>query len=327
MTACSSTPMPSRIPVQSRFCTAQISPLGAILHDLWFNLPGGRAFSPLAEADWAGKVAPGSVPDLSPHLVELGGEWPCVPFGTSSADPQHHGFCSNADWTLEETDGRTARLAITYPDGHDIASVRREIRLCDDRPAVEFLLDITPARDCLLPIGLHPIFRVPDSAAGGSLVWRGGEQATTIPAELAPPGMALLPGTTVTKGGGIPTRDGANVTFPAEFTQQREALVQIWDCDGQFELRYGAEGAGVRLTWSTEDFPHCLLWLANPGAPIPGLGQFTGLGVEPVSSLFDRGVMPFDPVLEGRKAGVELRAGHIWRTRYEISAFALGQEA
>lgn len=311
-----------RLALRSRHVSAQVGRLGAILHDLRFTLPGGRLFCPLAEAAWSGKVAPESLPDLSPHLAVLGGEWPCVPFGTSPADPQHHGYGSNTDWTLDETDGRSAWFSLAYPEGHDIAALRRGISLSDDAPKVTFELEVTPARDGLMPIGLHPIFRVPGRAEG-ALDWAGGAEATTIPAEFAPPGMALAPSVTVARGGRFPTESGPGVAFPAEFTAQREALVQIWDCDCWFELRYAEEGCGARLSWSAEDFPHCLLWLANPGSEIPGLGRFTGLGVEPVSSLFDRGVTPFDPALEGRRAGVALQAGRVWRTRYEIAGFPL----
>ena len=144
-----------------------------------------------------------------------------------------------------------------------------------------------------------------------------------LPKALAPPTLTPVPGAQVTKGGPVACLDGTEFRFPAEFPRQREALVQIWDCEGEVALRYAGEAAGVRLTWAAEDLPHCLLWLANPGGEIPGLGQFTGLGVEPVSSLFDRGIAPFDDSVADRAAGVALRAGEIWRTQYEISAFPL----
>ena len=147
---------------------------------LTFDMPNGRKFSPMAEADWSGKIDPEAVPDVSPHLAELGGEWPCVPFGTSPSDPQHHGFCSNARWDLDETDGSAARFSIAYPEGHDIASVRRDIKLSDEHLSVTLELEITPARDCLLPLGLHPIFRIPDSGQDG-MTWIGGYDATTRP--------------------------------------------------------------------------------------------------------------------------------------------------
>lgn len=315
-----------RVPLRSQRCEASVGSIGAILHDLTFAMPNGRKFSPMAEADWSGKIDLEMVPDISPHLTELGGEWPCVPFGTSANDPQHHGFCSNARWDLDATDGSTASFSITYPEGHDIASVRREIRLSDDVPAVTFVLEITPARDCLLPLGLHPIFRIPDSGPGG-MDWTGGYDATTIPAGVASPDINLSPGVAVKKNQSIALLTGQDMAFPAELTEQRKALIQIWECEGQFDLRYGAEGASVRLNWNAGDFPHCLLWLANPGRHIPGLGRFTGLGVEPVSSLFDRGVIPFDPILVGRRAGVQLKAGRVWKTQYGISAYPHAAQA
>ncbi|WP_323765154.1 hypothetical protein [Marinovum sp.] len=318
-----SAPRDGWTPLETAQCSAAIGPLGAILHDLTFHLPGGRSFAPMAEAAWSGTVRPEDLPGLSPHLAELGGEWPCVPFGTSAPDPQHHGYGSNARWQLDHSDGASARMSIDYPAGHDVARLEREVRLSSDAPRAEFTLTVTPARDCLLPIGLHPIFRLPDGGAGVTLDWTGGAEASTVPAALAPAGMGLQPATLVQKGGSLPTRDGGALRFPEAFPRHREALVQIWDCDGEAELRYPDEGAGVRLTWSADDLPHCLLWLANPGTEIPGFGQFTGMGVEPVSSLFDGGVTPFDPSLQGRRAGVQLRAGTPWTTRYEISAFAL----
>ena len=124
-----STPLDGWTPLKTAHCSAAVSPLGAILHDLTFTLPDGRKFAPLAEAEWSGRARPEDSPDLSPHLAELGGEWPCVPFGTSPADPQHHGFCSNAVWRLDAADGGSARLSIDYPAGHDIAQVARSVRL------------------------------------------------------------------------------------------------------------------------------------------------------------------------------------------------------
>lgn len=318
-----STPRDGWTPLKTAHCSAAVSPLGAILHDLTFTLPDGRKFAPLAEAEWSGRARPEDSPDLSPHLAELGGEWPCVPFGTSPADPQHHGFCSNAAWRLDAADGGSARLSIDYPAGHDIAQVARSIRLSPDSPSVTFGLEITAARDCCLPLGLHPIFRLPEGGAGVMLDWTGGQQATTLPKALAPLTLTPVPGAQITKGGPVACLDGTEFRFPAEFPRQREALVQIWDCEGEVALRYAEEAAGVRLTWAPEDLPHCLLWLANPGGENPGLGQFTGLGVEPVSSLFDRGIAPFDDSVADRAAGVALRAGEIWRTQYEISAFPL----
>ena len=151
--------------------------LGAMLAPLTF-LVAGRQVSPMHVAPWAGEPGTGELPGI---LRRLRGEWPGVPFGYTIppdgftpewasvfADPlpeeEVHGPSSNREWNWAESGEGSLRLSLDYPASSDIARVERRITPDPDAAAVDLELTVTARRDCRLPIGLHPCFRLPAEA-------------------------------------------------------------------------------------------------------------------------------------------------------------------
>ncbi|MDE0591480.1 hypothetical protein OU789_16195 [Halocynthiibacter sp. C4] len=302
-------------------CSARVISAGAMVQDVAFRIPGRSLFRPFAQASWATEDTP-ERRDQPAHLQNLGGEWPCVPFGTSGADPEHHGYASNANWRCVEQGENHITLEIDFPENHAVKALRRTVKLSQTSPCVDLTLSVSVRRPCRLPIGLHPIFRLPEGATV-ELSVPGHPTWGTIPAPYRPDGAQLV----TAESFGLLDAGGRPVDFGAHVCQMRAELVQAFDTAGRVALSYPEEGVRTTLVWDANTLPHCLIWLANPH-DFPGLGEFRGLGVEPVASWFDRGTQPIGPV--GGKAsgafGVELSPDHLWTMDYQIRAEPVGHK-
>src|SRR5262245_44810246 len=154
--------------------------LGAMLAPVTFILADGRQVSPLHVAPWAGEPGTESLPGI---LRRLRGEWPCVPFGYSvpadgfvaewaksivpgSPDEEVHGHCSNNDWRFDDAPEGSLRLSIDYPGTSPVKRVERTITPDPAGPAVDLTFRIEVREDCRLPLGLHPVLRLPLKAGG-----------------------------------------------------------------------------------------------------------------------------------------------------------------
>lgn len=305
----------------SSTCTARVIAAGAMLQDVVFAVGKGAGFRPFAPASWSEPARQGQVPDQPLHLTHLGGEWPCVPFGSSDADPEHHGFGSNHLWRCDHATSNAITLSIDYPDDHKVRRLIRCISVSENDPAITCSLTVEVREACGLPIGLHPIFRLP---ADGRVVLDvdGATNWAAIPDPYRPEGARISGG----GAAGLIDAGGTAVTFVRDFTSYRAELVQAFDLPGRVGLIYPDDGVRVSLMWDAQKLPHCLFWLANPH-DFPGLGPFRGLGVEPVASWFDRGCTP--KAEAGGTAngtfGVELTPDAVWTLDYKITAEALGQ--
>lgn len=282
---------------------------GGAIHDLTFVLDGGRRFAPLAEAPWRGATDNPAIPR---HLANLGGEWLCVPFGSTEIDPAHHGYGTDNDWGLLSRSDTSLRLGIDYPAGHPVQSLRRTVAAVPGAASVRISLEITVRRPCVLPIGLHPIFRLtPDTVLEPGAFAAG----QVFPETFEPGASRLVPSARFGADGLVPTVSGPPVSVFAQPAGLSEELVQLVNCDGTFAVRHLAEGARTTLTWNRSHFPNVLVWVSNHGRQgIPWNGAFTGIGIEPVNSHFDR-------VLSGEDAvglGVSLTPDQPFVTGYEI---------
>lgn len=164
--------------------TLQVQRLGAMLGPVDFRLADGRSASPLHVAPWADEPAAAELPGI---LRRLRGEWPCVPFGYpmpadgfpsewAAVMPSNeivenvHGFSANHDWDWLDDDGRSLRLACDYPAGSPVRRLERTVTPDPDAPAIDLTLTIEVREACRLPIGLHPVFRLPEKSGAVELV-------------------------------------------------------------------------------------------------------------------------------------------------------------
>ncbi|MEY8097273.1 hypothetical protein AB9F29_07605 [Falsihalocynthiibacter sp. S25ZX9] len=301
--------------LSSAICTAEVRSLGGMLQNVHFLFANGDTFAPLAQADWADD-APKEDCKIAPHLQRLGGEWPCVPFGTSPSDPQHHGYASNAHWRCTHQSQRRIELVIDFPKSHVVSQLRRTIEVSEEAHRVDCSLSIIVRNACELPIGLHPIFRLPTDAP----VHIGLENSTLLepmPAEIRTPNFQLV----AAEGRMLFGADGQEIDFSQGYTGLSTELVQGYDAGGKVAVEYPQEGKKAVLQWDENALPHCLFWLANPHQ-FEHLGAFRGLGVEPISSWFDRGTKPLFGAAKDspRPFGVKLKPSEPWSMDYSISA-------
>ncbi len=306
----------------NEFTSVDVLSVGASIDNLVFSLPDSIKAKPLASAPWGEpELKSSSLEYIPAHLQFLGGEWPCVPFGSISIDESHHGFCTDHEWDVCSKSKDRITLRIIYPDGHIVNCVERSITLAPDQAAVDFSLTIDVNQACKLPVGLHPIFAVPRKQ--NSLFIKSPEytHARTIIERFSPPTSRFVPDTLLNNDGNVEVMGGGNVNIWRHPLPPGEDLVQLWDTDGQVELHYPYENYKAVLTWDETLLPHCLLWVANPGVTsVAQLGDFYGIGVEPVNSWFDRN----DDQPVGRSGeGVDCSPDELLCIRYRLACQTL----
>ena len=303
--------------IANAFTDLDVFATGAAIHNVRFHLADGQTVTPLAEASWH-ETAIGDVPA---HIQNIGGEWPCVPFGSTANDSHHHGYGSDNIWHLEERTDTSLRLGIDYPAGHVVKKLVRTLRLLPDSPAIECGLTIYVNKDCTLPVGLHPIFRLPQEEDAFEITPGDYGHAMTAPLDIAPVASLLGAHERVGATGQVLRKDGQHVNIWQQTAQLGEEIVSVFDSRGNMALTYKQEGFRACLSWNPTDFPNCLIWVANPGlgaiSPAP---HFQGIGIEPVNSYFDRNDLSPSGM---PKSGVALQAAHPWSCHYRLSCQSL----
>ena len=314
-----------------------VQALGAMLGPVTFRLPDGREVSPLHVAPWADDPQAASLPGI---LRALRGDFACVPFGAdraldlagawsalsrpASGEPgPPHGLSSNAVWDLHDAG---LRLTLAYPDDSPIASLERVILPDPAGPAIDMALTLHIRRDCRLPIGLHPVFRLPDS---GLLIDAGPRGGMTFPGALEPGMSRLSPAARFASLADVPLAMGGTADLRRlPLAYATEELVQLTDAGGRATLTWPGEGFRAQLTWDASHFPDLILWISNRGrTAFPWNGRHQALGLEPVCAAFDLGTGisagPNPLQTAGHPTARSFRAGEVLTTRHRIEVEAL----
>lgn len=304
--------------LRSARASAGVRSLSGALVALEFDL-GHQTVLPLAAAPWGRPPERAGEDPPAPHLTVLGGEWPCVPFGQSAADPVKHGFGTDHPWRLIAADATSARLAIDYPEAHPVARLDRSIRLSDDAPRVDLSLTIHARRATTLPVGLHPVLALPAATGALRLCPAPHGRVRSAPAALAPATSRLMPDQEIGADGLALCQDGGRLCLWDQPGPPSEELILIRDCKGRLRAENRDEGYALELVWDAAALPHLLLWIANPGlAQDPRLPGFRGLGAEPVAAYFDS-------TPEGGE-GVAITPGQPLTIRYAIECHPITPE-
>lgn len=313
-------PFPTR-PLSWSHGTAEVWALSGAIHHLELTLPDGRRVRPLAEAPWQGDAAIAGDEAIPAHLRFLGGEWACVPFGKSEADRIVHGFGTDNCWRFEEGDRDSddaLALVIDYPADRPVERLRRTVRGVPGAARVEFTLEVTARRDCVLPIGLHPIL-APGLAGEEVRIEGGWSHGETFPVTFEPGVSRLAAASRFDDAGALPLADGGAVSFGALLNETTEEAFQLFGLDGALRIVYPQSGHAVRLEWRAEDYPTCLFWISTGGRTAkPWKGRFRGFGVEPLDARFE--------ARDGAGAiagGRAFKAGEVWSTRYYLEVESL----
>jgi len=321
-----------------------VETLGGMLGPTLFVLPDGRQIAPFHIAPWFDGDQASDQPGI---LRRLRGEWPCVPFGAAShrssqngwpaSDPAlepdqfPHGHGSNHDWHWLDAAPDEIALAIDYPAHHPIAGLRRRVQPVAGQAAIDFVLEINARRDCVLPIGLHPVFRLP-VAIGAMRLDITARAARTFPGQVDPSSI-FAPDQMAQNWHAITLTDGTTLDPGAvPLARHFEDLLQLMQVGGHAELHNLAENYRIRLDWDADHFPDLLLWFSNFGRKhSPWNGRHLALGVEPVCSAFDLGSQTSshpNPVnaQHGRTAHI-FQAGEVFETRYRVAIDSPGDAA
>lgn len=312
-----------------------LQPLGAMIMDLTLILEDGRSHSPLARAPWV-DGAHGE----TGLMAGLSGEWPCLPFGAAGEtlapgwsgaadhweDPFPHGTSAHLHWTLGRDDqGLTAKLYLPAP--HPIAGLTRRIRPCAQGVAITLMVE--PRQDCALPIGLHPVFRLPQETGQMHVDIPGARGVWTHPATPPPDPTPIAPNQRAASLQDLPGVDGSRQDLsrlPLDGCSETRLLVP--SVKGLVRLTDHAAGVETQLSYDPQTFPATMLWVSNRGRDhAPWSGRHLALGVEPVRAAFDLGTAVSTAPNPLSRAGVPtalpLRAGQVFTTEYRITAQAL----
>ena len=280
--------------------------------------------------------------ELPGVLRRLRGEWPCVPFGRtdlptdlpegwaalSPDDDWPHGYGSNHIWDCVSAEAHLVQLSIEYPTSAPIKRVERRIRVVPGAAALDIELVVQPRRTVILPVGLHPTFKLPQPD-GRVRVELGPHQGIfTYPSRSAGAATLLHPDQRANRLETMPGVDGPLDLSMLPLKTNSEELLQVrgLSADGDAAplcLHYLDHDARVDLTWDTKKLPDLMLWLSNRGRPeFPWEGQHVALGAEPVNSVFDLGRVAKPPISHplADRVGVRLTADQPWSTRYRIAA-------
>lgn len=308
----------------------RISPIGAMLTDLEFSLPDGRSVRPLHKAPWLGEALP-LANETPPLLANLQGEWPCVPFGMAPGphlsgdwasyspppDRWPHGFGSNHAWECANVSASCVSARINYPEGDAVRCLSRRVTGVTGRSAVDIELRIEMRREANLPIGLHPVFRLPEKPGRARLCLGSYDGVFTYPGDT----------------GGNPAHsqptafrfEDADFDFLSlPYEEPSETLLLISGIDGCAALENQDEGYRASLKWDSADFPSLMLWISNRGRQsTPWNGRHLAIGIEPICSAFDFGqsISTADNPLKkaGLRTAALLTKREPFHTRYEIS--------
>ncbi|MDC4232496.1 hypothetical protein M3T53_02035 [Actinomyces sp. B33] len=313
---------------------ATIQLLGAMTTAV-FEAGTAREFSPLYTAGWSG------FPQV-PLLDRLRGDFLCVPFGaapdTAEALPEPwrtgyagpgrwvHGLSSNAPWEVVAHDGDRAVLRLDYDDDSPVARVERTVSCAEG--AVEFVDAIVMRADARLPLGLHPILRLPDSPGAARLELPGCREVWPLPSDSGTSVLdnsAPFPDPTQ-----APRADGGTIDLTRlPLTERVDEILLVADPDEPtIGLVNEEEGYRVGVEWDPEHLSSALLWISNRGRQgEPWAGRNVCLGVEPITSAFDfgEGVSAADNPLAaaGVRTTVDLRAGERYEIRHRITGRSL----
>ncbi len=296
----------------------------------------GRWVNPLYIAPWDESEADGL-------LKHLRGEFLCVPFGLApdsmdeypggwgNLDPGTtewgHGYSSNGLWALEFSGEGVAEFVLEYPPGDAIEWVRRRVECVDN--GAEIIDSVKARASALMPLGLHPMLRLPEEAGAGRLVLPDCDFVVTRPLG-ADESSVLAPNTTIEDLRAAPLANGGSidltrVPLPVE-AEEVVLLCNVRDPLVQFENI--AENYKVSLEWDLLMLQHLQLWFSNRGRSFsPWNGRNLCLGVEPVTAPFDLGAsiaaQPNPLADAGAATAVRLEPGRLYEMRHRLTLAAL----
>lgn len=283
-------------------CSFIIDSFAGRLRQLKLTMVDGRVVEPLAEAHWNASDPENEQAEMI--LDGLGGNWFCLPFGMAEAPatldsrwkddeaprPCSHGETSCNAWGVEVLDD-VVILTFEFPEDHEMATVRREIRRVEN--GVEFKTTVVARVATSISMGHHPILAMPETPGSLTIDFPDGiDQVFTYPVQFEY-GVSVFAHEKVYDSlEAIETVDGEVVNASMlPCLDHAEELVVVKPKAGRVQVTNKPGGFVSEISWELDKLPGCLLWMSMNGrTEKPWDGKFYGLGVEPICGAFDLGL-------------------------------------
>lgn len=276
---------------------------------IWINEKGGmvtgeffignRTINPFYTHPWSEDEV-----DEDGILKWLQGDFICVPFGVkpnvrikgypenqkSKNKEYAHGFSSNAIWEVNFFSDNKIKMHLDYNDGR-INRIEREIKFLSNRQGIEFRNKILAKKDVSLPIGIHPIFRLPELQNKLKLILPKCDFIASYPISLDETSMIKqnVFYNSITR---TPLKNGRIEDLTSlPLSYNTEELVMLCGIkENRVSLENYHEDYKVVLEFDLHCFSNLILWISNKGKQMnPWNGRNFCLGIEPVTSAFDFG--------------------------------------
>lgn len=281
---------------------AFLTQTGGHLAPVVFRL-GRRAVQPFSITPWADEPLPGT----PPMLRVARGDFFCCPFG-GNAEPYRgerhppHGETANRPWRFEscERAGDTVTLHASLRTRVRRGRVDKRLVLRDGHAAV-YCEHLLSGFSGPMPIGTHPMLRLPDEPGAGRISTSPFRRGQVVPTAWEQPEAKgyswLKPGAVFTSLKRVPARDGGTVDlsrYPAR--RGYEELVQLVS-DDRLPFAWSAvtlprEGYVFFTVKNPRVLRETVLWFSNGGRHYPPWNgrHVNVLGVEDVTAYFHLGL-------------------------------------
>lgn len=234
----------------------------------------------------------------------LKGDFFCAPFGirpqstitgyesteNSSEKEYAHGYSSNGKWKSAGSSDAKAVITLQYNESV-IDKVDREVSFLEDKSGISFKNSVFVREDTNLPIGAHPIFKLPERSGAAKLVLPKCDKIYTYPVKTDETSI-LKTNQAVDDITNMPMANGESIDMtqlPLGFATE-EVIMLAGVKDGLVCLENHDEGYRAILEFEADKIPNVLLWVSNRGRQFePWNGRNLCLGIEPIASAFDFG--------------------------------------
>jgi hypothetical protein len=286
---------------------AEVVETAGMLRWAAFDLPAADGGSPRRVLPFAPPLT--RDPHETGHLAVLGGEFLALPFGSAPGPDgatggwerfadvptpsPAHGVAGEDDWVIErdEAGGLVLALDVDVDDDAVVARIERTVRGVDGEPAIEFTTTIHARAAGRVPIGIHPVLRLPERPGALRLVVDA-QRGFTAPGRIDPGATVTRPDSPFRDLATVPARGdrpGETVDLTALPLGGRvDDIVLLTGVRSPIVAEYVDDEYAVELSWDDGVLPSVLLWISDGGlADVPWNGVYRGLGVEPVAAAFD----------------------------------------
>jgi hypothetical protein len=256
---------------------------------------GGRMVDPFYTAPWWNEQLP---PGTSEVIRVLRGDFFCLPFGNEALP---HGKTANDPWRFEgeSTEGRARELILSMDLGPGGGRVRKMVRVVEGEPVIyqEHTISGLPGA---MPLGHHPILKLPDRPGAGILDMSPPIAGFTTPERIEEPAnggySSLAPGREITDRSRVPTERGAPVDLTRYPTPRGFEDLVCFVSDRRRTFAFSSVSVPDEgwLYFQLKDpklLAETVLWMSNGGRHYPPWsGRVVSvLGLEEVTSFFAYG--------------------------------------